>query len=63
MKWRKAIRKGLEAGIPAALGAVGISRVADATNLESVVTGFGAALAGFVFGLVKNWLKHRKWVF
>lgn len=61
MNWKKAIRKGFEAGVPAALGAAGVTSQLDTTNQENFAASIGAAIAGFLFGAIKNWLKHRKW--
>ena len=51
MDWKKVVRKGLEAGLPAALGALGVSG-----EVKVVVT---TAVVGFLFGGIKNWWKHR----
>ena len=59
MDWKKVVKKGAEAGIPAALGALGVTQTIDMSNTESIVSSLGAAVAGFLFGMIKNWLKHR----
>jgi hypothetical protein len=52
MKWTKVLRKGLETGLPAALGAFGVSNSAS-----TAITTF---IVGAIFGGGKNWWKHRK---
>jgi len=50
MKWTKVLRKGLEAGVPAALAALGLS--------QEISLALGVAIVGFIFGSAKNFIKH-----
>jgi hypothetical protein len=54
MKWHKAVWKGVEAGLPASIAAFSVS---GESRLVMAVT----FAAGFGFGFLKNWFKHRGW--
>jgi len=54
MKWHKAVWKGMEAGLPAAIAAY-------STSDESQFVMAATFCVGFVFGFLKNWWKHRGW--